>query len=129
MAEVEALADACKAAGFGRNLSFASKAINMLGQPAPLFSSECTAFLQLKGGASGGYDQYCKKWRAAFEVRAIEYRAAATEQLAGSAYRAGAADGAAQRAASKLAVQLGHEWFAIRGFDVHLLAVGGPMRK
>ena len=24
---------------------------------------------------------------------------------------------------------LGPAWFAMRGFDVHLLAVGGPMRK
>ena len=43
--EVDALADVCKAAGFARNTSFASKALNVLGVPLPLFSSECLAYL------------------------------------------------------------------------------------
>ena len=35
----------------------------------------------------------------------------------------------AHLAESGLERELGVAWFAMRGFDVHLLAVGGPMRK
>lgn len=37
---VDALADACNAAGFCRNVSFATKCLNMLGREVPIYSSE-----------------------------------------------------------------------------------------
>ena len=110
--EVDALADVCKAAGFARNTSFASKALNMLGVPLPLFSSECLAYLRLPRTAS--YALFHEAWAAAYEDHRSAYEAASKRQLEES-------DGEE--------AQLGARWFAMRGFDVRLLLVGGPMRK
>lgn len=109
VSEVEALADACKAAGFNRNVSFASKALNMLGLPVPIYSSECSAFLGLRGPSYGALHE---AWTAEYAGRRRAYEAAAARLIG----RGG------------LESQLGAEWFAVRGFDVHLLEVGGPMR-
>ena len=110
--EVDALADVCKAAGFARNTSFASKALNMLGVPLPLFSSECLAYLRLPRTAS--YALFHEAGAAAYEEHRSAYEAASKRQLEES---------------NGEEAQLGARWFAMRGFDVRLLLVGGPMRK
>jgi hypothetical protein len=112
VAHVEALAEACVAAGFHRNTSFASKALNMLGCPVPLYSSEGKAYCRLP--ASAGYCAFMEAWTREYEPRRAAYETAAAARLDG--------DAPLERA-------LGPAWFAMRGFDVHLLAVGGPMRK
>jgi hypothetical protein len=113
--EVDALADVCKAAGFARNTSFASKALNMLGVPLPLFSSECLAYLRLPRTASYALFQ-ALAWAAAYEDvdHRSAYEAASKRQLEES-------DGEE--------APLGMGWLAMRGFGVRLLLVGGPMRK
>ena len=127
--EVEALADACKAAGFARNISFASKALNMLGLRVPLFSSECLAFLQLPRTAS--YHAFVAKWmdkfgqvRAAYEAASSSCLVMLREGRNGFA-RSDSGDDSIQ----ELGRELGPIWFAMRGFDATLLRVGGPMRK
>jgi hypothetical protein len=109
--EVDVLAAVCKAAGFGRNVSFASKALNMLGWEAPLYSSECLAYLHLPRNAP--YAQFLSAWTAAFLPKRHAYKGAARHQLR------------AQEGSSLPP----ETWFAMRGFDILLLREGGPMRK
>lgn len=110
--EVDDLAEACILGGFHRNLSFASKALAMLGLEVPIYSSEGKAFLGLPAAVS--YGAFFDAWTAAYAPRRAAYEAAATAHLAVDA---------------GLEHELGVAWFAMRGFDVHLMAVGGPMRK
>ena len=107
---VDRLADACKAAGFHRNLSFASKFVNMLGRPVPLYSSEAKAYLRVR--PQQAYDEYAEAWFNSYEQHRRVYEAVA-EDLFGEQER--------QRG-------LTPSWLAMRGFDVMLMAVGGPMR-
>ena len=109
--EVDGLAEACRLAGFHRNLSFASKALAMLGFEIPIYSSEGKAYLGLP--ASVGYGAFFDAWMDAYGARRAAYEVAAAAHLA---------DAGLER-------ELGVAWFAMRGFDVHLMAVGGPMRK
>mgnify|MGYP006083657867 FL=1 len=46
-----------------------------------------------------------------------------------AAYEAAAAAHLADAGGLEVERELGVAWFAMRGFDVHLMAVGGPMRK
>ena len=109
--EVDDLAEACILGGFHRNLSFASKALAMLGLEVPIYSSEGKAFLGLPAAVS--YGAFFEAWMAAYEPRRAAYEAAAAAHLADAG----------------LEHELGVAWFAMRGLDVHLMAVGGPMRK
>eukprot|EP00966_Prymnesium_polylepis_P038808 900647-Prymnesium_polylepis.1 len=99
-------------------MSFASKCVNMLGQRAPIYSSEATAYLKHQGhtlklgNATGGYDAFCRAWYAEYENHRAGYEAAASKHLA-SGGPAATGDVAAQ-----LEACLGVEWFAMRGFDV-----------
>ena len=113
--QVEALADACKMAGFNRNLSFATKCLCMLGRPVPIFSSEGKAYLRLKGSAT--YGDYLAAWFVAYEDVRADYEATAARLMAESG-------GEPERKRG-----LTPAWVAMRGFDVHLMAVGGPMRS
>eukprot|EP01043_Picozoa_sp_COSAG02_P047668 COSAG02_NODE_4592_length_5182_cov_4.487901_6_plen_221_part_00 len=113
--EVDALADVCKAAGYSRNLSFASKALNMLGLQVPLFSSECVAFLRLPRAAS--YAVFHAAWsaqyaeqREALESAAARYASSLLPWLGGSTEQEATA------------------WLRVRAFDVRMLREGGPMR-
>lgn len=110
-AAVDALADACKTAGFNRNLSFASKCLCMLGEPVPIYSSEGRAYLKLK--ASPSYAEYLDAWLDAYLAVEREFVGAAAKLI-----------GAEERARG-----LSEEWVAMRGFDVMIMEVGGPMRK
>lgn len=112
---VDALTDATESAGFHRLISFASKALNMLGQRVPLYSSEGLAYLGLKQPAS--YEAFHAAWTQAYEPLRAAYESAAAKHLQ--------RDGSS----SSLESSLGAEWFAMRGFDVRLLRVGGPMRS
>ena len=106
----EALSAACKCK-FGRNPSFVSKVLCMLGRRVPIYSSEGIAFLGLKTVKS--YEEFRVAWMAAYEPLRAAYEAEAEKQIR----------------ASGLEAQLGAPWFAMRGFDVHLMKIGGPMRK
>ena len=117
--EVEDLMACCQAAGFGRNPSFASKCLCMLGVPCPIFSSEARAFLRaaehkLRDDCKepGEYASFCKAWMCEYDKHRARYEDAARCELEGD-----------------LEHELGEAWFAMRGFDVHVMAVGGPMRK
>ena len=82
----------------------------MLGACVPICSSEGKAFLRLSGMVS--YADYSAAWLAAFKEHQIEYEAHA-QRLIGQA---------------ESTRGLSHIWLAMRGFDVKLMAVGGPMR-
>lgn len=118
--EVDDLAEACRLGGFHRNLSFASKALAMLGLEVPIYSSEGKAFLGLPAAVS--YAAFLEAWMRAYEPRRAAYEAAAAAHLADAGLERELADAGLER-------ELGVGWFAMRGFDVHLMAVGGPMRK
>lgn len=107
--EVEALADVCKAAGYARNLSFASKCLNMLGLRVPLFSSECLAYLQLP--RTCGFERFHEAWMGEFSQRREALEAAAVRHAEG------------------YECSMNGVWLAMRALDVRMLAVGGPMRK
>ncbi len=110
--EVDALADVCKAAGYSRNLSFASKALNMLGLQVPLFSSECVAFLRLPRAAS--YTVFHAAWSAHYaEQREALESAAARHASSLSPWPGGSSASA---------------WLSVRALDVRMLREGGPMR-
>ena len=114
--EVEALAAACKAAGFTYARSFASKAWCMLGIAVPIYSSEGVAYLKHAGhslGTHSSYSDYLGAWQAEYHKERPAYMRAAEVHLS-------ATDPLERRCTA--------EWFAMRGFDVKLMAVGGPMR-
>lgn len=121
---VAAVMAACKDAGFGTNLSFATKALCMLGNKLPIYSSESVAYLKKFHGhrvdrvaSLNDHYIYYLVWNHAFDEVRSEYIAAARRRLG-------------QHSETKaLEDELGAEWFAMRGFDVHLMAVGGPLRK
>eukprot|EP01046_Picozoa_sp_COSAG06_P026490 COSAG06_NODE_2280_length_7182_cov_10.552167_2_plen_309_part_00 len=121
--EVEALADVCKAAGFARNLSFASKTLNMLGLwPVALFSSECVAFLRLPKAV--GYGAFHEAWTAEYAKRHEALEAAAAKHAAAlSPWPAGGAQGKYKGAGGTA-----DAWLAIRALDIRMLKDGGPMR-
>ena len=106
---VDALVDLCKESKFGRNTSFASKVLNMLGLEVPIYSSECKSFLRIPSQKS--YAIFATKWMEEFEqVREI-YEDEATKLLLDE-------DGGDSNKSNKLLEQeLGSTWFAIRGFD------------
>ena len=58
--EVEGLAEACREGGFHYNLSFASKALAMLGYEVPIYSSEAKAYLGLPAAVS--YGAFFEAW-------------------------------------------------------------------
>ena len=85
----------------------------MLGRPVPIFSSEGVPFLGVKFKKDEEkYVTYERAWTSAFEEAAAEYEEAAAQLMTDDERRRG----------------LTPRWFAMRGFDVHLMAVGGPMR-
>jgi hypothetical protein len=120
--EVEALADVCKAAGFARNLSFASKTLNMLGLRVALFSSECVAFLRLPKAV--GYGAFHEAWTAEYAKRHEALEAAAAKHAAAlSPWPAGGAQGKYKGTGGTA-----DAWLAIRALDIRMLKDGGPMR-
>jgi len=115
--EVDALADVCQRVVGRANLSFASKCLNMLGLPVPIFSSEGKAYLGFKWKKSdvlSEYASFCRLWFASYAEQQPQYEAHAAKQI---------------RRDDELEARLGPKWFAMRGFDVTLMRVGGPMRK
>ncbi|KAL3929976.1 MAG: hypothetical protein SGPRY_001729 [Prymnesium sp.] len=124
--EVEELADACVQAGFHRNLSFASKCLCMLGHLVPIFSSEAVAYLRSKGAlrhckAGDGYEEFYYAWWVEYEKERMLYEASAAHHLAHG-------EGMAEEH-EVLECRLGIEWFAMRGYDVKLMAQGAPLRS
>ena len=88
VAEVDALTEACVAAGFGRNVSFASKCLNMLGLPVPIFSSEGVAYLVHREHAlkssdrgPGSYAAYHRAWAAEYAAQREAFVPAAARQV------------------------------------------------
>jgi hypothetical protein len=132
--EVDALADVCKAAGFSRNLSFASKALNMLGLPVPLFSSECVAFLRLPRAAS--YAAFHAAWSAQYAKHREALETAATRHASSLSPWPGGSSKTAMSAKMSVAVADGSStnlgevsaWLCVRALDVRMLREGGPMR-
>lgn len=127
--EVDQVVAACQAAGFNRNISFASKCLCMLGHPAPIYSSEAVAYLKhaghaLKQGAT--YDEFQRAWFAQYDKEGAPYEMAASKHLAsgdGVSSSGGGVD------VGELERRLGASWFAMRGFDVKMMVVGAPMRS
>ena len=109
---VEALANACAEAGFSKNVSFASKAIAMLGECTPIYSSEGKAYLGLPSSGVS-YADYYEGWMKAYSVHGARYEDAARCQLKDI-------DAETYRPTN--------QWFGMRGFDVMVMAVGGPLR-
>lgn len=136
--EVEALADACKVAGFSRNLSFASKALNMLGLQVPLFSSECLAFLRLPRAVS--YAAFHAAWSAQYAVCHEALESAATRHATALSPWPGADSNKipTKSARARVCGEAGGErrselgdaaaWLCVRALDVRMLREGGPMR-
>ena len=136
--EVEALADICKAAGFARNLSFASKVLNMLGLQVPIFSSECLAFLRLPRAVS--YAAFHNAWSAQYAVCREALESAATRHASALSPWPGAASNnlSKKRARAHLSREAVGEhnselgasaaWLCVRALDVRMLREGGPMR-
>lgn len=118
--EVLDLAETCVKAGFNRNMSFASKCLCMLGHAVPIYSSEGVAYLNHFGTSGGvkGYAAYCEAWLAAYCHERLGYEAAAARHLAN-----------APVITEKLEQRLGVAWFAMRGYDVKMMAEGGPLRR
>lgn len=112
--EVEALADACKSAGFSRSLSFSSKALNMLGLPVPPFSDTSAASLNLPKGLAS-YGRYLDAWTTKYAKVRREYEAAAAMHIRG--VKQGKFIVISK---SYMERRLGSEWFGMRGFDVAL---------
>lgn len=110
--QVDALADLCKAEGFTRNLSFASKALNMLGHNVPIYSSECKEYLGMK--SCSDYGKYLSKWLQELEANRALYEDEATQILNRSQDK------------SKLEAELDATWFAIRGLDQMMCRIGAP---
>jgi hypothetical protein len=118
--EVEALADACKAAGFSRSLSFASKTLNLLGLPVPLFSSEKSAmFLGLPKGLSS-YGRFLDAWTTEYAKVRFQYEAAAATHIRG--VKQGKFIVVSRSCMER---RLGAAWFGIRGFDEFIKRFGG----
>jgi hypothetical protein len=113
--EVDDLTQVCFDAGFNRNISFATKALCMLSLPVPIYSSEGKAYLRLS--ASAPFKEYQAAWMAKYFEERAEYEAAAAECM----------PQIAQATPSGMPVPSA-EWFGMRGLDIHMLAVGGPMR-
>ena len=86
----------------------------MLGHPIPIYSSEGVAYLKNAGYQVPGYAAYFDAWHAEFAKEREHYMDSAHAHLS---------------TAHQLEEWLGAEWFAMRGFDVKLMAEGGPMRK
>ena len=112
VAQVEGLADACLAAGFGRNMSFASKCLCMLGGHVPIYSSEAVAYLGTKKAGPVDYGSFHTTWLAEYEARRVSYEGAAAKLLGEEETRRG----------------LDAKWVGMRGLDVRMMAIGGPMR-
>jgi hypothetical protein len=118
--EVEALADACKAAGFSRSLGFASKTLNFLGLPVPLFSSEKSAvFLGLPKGLSS-YGRFLDAWTTEYAKVRCQYEAAAARHIRG--VKQGKFIVVSRSCMER---RLGAAWFGIRGFDEFIQRFGG----
>jgi hypothetical protein len=109
---VDALVDSCLGAGFSRNISFASKALNMLGQPVPIYSTEAHAYLALKG--SPPYATFYNAWMETYSREGAAFEAAAERLL---------------DRRCPLETGLLCKWFAMRGLDEKMMDVGGPLRR
>lgn len=109
---VEALTDSCQGAGFSKNISFASKALNMLGAPVPIYSSEAHAYLGLRGIPP--YAVFYKAWMEAYAGEGAAFEAAAERLL---------------DRRCPIETRLRCKWFAMRGLDVKMMEVGGPLRR
>jgi hypothetical protein len=124
--EVEALADACVAAGFSRNISFASKCMCMLGHHVPIYSTEAVAYLKhqghelRRGTAEGTFAEFSRAWFVEYGKERAALEAAAKRHLARG--------GEAVIELHTLEQRLGTTWFAMRGLDVKMVEVGGPLR-
>lgn len=136
--EVEALADVCKAAGFARNLSFATKALNMLGLRVPIFSSECVAFLRLPRAVS--YDAFHTAWTAQYMESCDALKSAAAKHAStllpwsGEDIKRPRTNGTNLRRPSatfregRSDIEAAAAWLSVRALDVRMLREGGPMR-
>lgn len=113
IAQVETLADVCQEAKFGRNMSFATKCLNMLGGHVPIYSSEAVAYLRVTKTVPVNYRAFHHAWMAEYEARRAAYEGAAAERLGEDEMRRG----------------LDAKWVGMRGLDVRMMDVGGPMRK
>ena len=124
--DVAAVMAACVKERFGTNASFSSKFLNMLGRPVPIYSSECTAYLHHFGylqTKSPEYPTFYAAWLKAFD-ESTTFSDVRADFTAAARCRLG------QHAVTKaLEEELGAEWFAMRGFDVLHMKVGGPLRK
>lgn len=108
---VDALVESCRDAGFSNNISFASKALNMLGIPVPIYSTEAHAYLALKRNPP--YAVFYKAWMEAYVREGSAFEAAAERLLN-------------HRCPLEMGLQC--KWFAMRGLDVKMMDIGGPLR-
>ena len=107
--EVDALADLCKKEGFARNLSFASKALNMLGHVVPIYSSECKEYLDINVSS---YGRYLAEWMQEYERHRDVYENVSKRMT--------------RDHGNALETELGTIWFAVRGLDQTMCRVGAP---
>ncbi len=117
--EVEALADTCKAAGFSRSLGFASKTLNLLGLPVPLYREACAVFLGLPRGMSS-YGRFLDAWTTEYAKVRCQYEAAAARHIRG--VKQGKFIVVSRSCMER---RLGAAWFGIRGFDELINRFGG----
>ena len=104
--EVNRNVDACSAAGFSRNVSYASKVLCMLGHNVPMYSSEVKAYLSTYAGTAKTppYGVFVKAWASEFKRHSASYMAAARDLITPEEEES-----------------LGAQWFAMRGFDRMML--------
>ena len=100
--EIGRTTDASRAAGFNRNVSYASKVLCMLGHNVPMYSSEVRAYLSKHAGTvrTPSYSVLVKAWASEFERHGKCYVAAARDLITPEEEE-----------------WLGAQWFAMRGFD------------
>ena len=112
--EVNRNVDACSAAGFTRNVSYASKVLCVLGHNAPMYSREVREYLSKHAGTvtTPSYGVLVKAWAREFERHGTSYVAAARDLITPEEEE-----------------WLGAQWFAMRGFDHMMMEWADAQKK